>query len=63
MRCADDELVIKLSEVGAAAHLQSLERPRQAQFPVPNRGLSHIWRQNRRQPAARGPFGVTPEGG
>ena len=34
-RPGDDELVIKLSEVGAAAHLQSLERPRQAQFPVP----------------------------
>ena len=28
--------------------VQSLERPRQAPFPVPNRGLSHIWRANRR---------------
>jgi hypothetical protein len=35
MRPSDDELVIKLSEVGAAAHLQSLERPRQVPFPVP----------------------------
>ena len=54
-RPADDELVIKLSEVGAAAHLQSLERPRQAQFPVP----TAVFRTSGDRIAARPP----PAGG